>query len=121
MTFSHDPRPIDPPEYWDDEEDIDRECIVNDAHGIYIPQVFCERYKKLDCVTQEDWDICLSGPEHDLYWDAWNEILNDWRFEEADAMGNVFEIFLDQDGDLFQCRRFIRAEYSKKDLLLGID
>jgi hypothetical protein len=103
-----DPRPIDPPE--EDWPETQSECIVDGSWGIYVPQRFCERYKKIDSVSQDDWDICLFGPEHELYWEAWDEILNDWTFEETDSNGGVWKIYISQDGDLFQCREFVRAE-----------
>lgn len=106
-----DPRPLDPPEYWDEEENIETTFIVDSHHGIYIPQIFCQSYEKVDNVCQEDWDICLSGPDHEWYWDAWSEILNSWNYKESDALGSIFEVFIDQqDGDLFQCRRFLYNE-----------
>lgn len=92
---------------FDQEEDDATEtmCIVDGANGIYVPQAFCRRYEKTDKVEQEDWDICLSGPDHEFYWEAWENILNDWGGEETDGAGNTFEIYLFQDGDLYQCRR----------------
>lgn len=92
---------------FDQEEDDATEtmCIVDGANGIYVPQAFCRRYEKTDKVEQEDWDICLSGPDHEFYWEAWENILNHWGGEETDGAGNTFEIYLYQDGDLYQCRR----------------
>jgi hypothetical protein len=117
----YDPRPMEPPSYWDDDAEIERELIVDGHHGIYVPQTFCQRYYKTDDISQEDWDICLAGPDHEGYWEAWDEILSWWATEETDGMGNVFKIFLEQDQDLFQCREFVRAEYSKKEVMMGID
>lgn len=91
------------------EEDDETEsiCIVDGGFGIYVPQTFCRRYEKTDNVTQEDWDICLSGPDHEFYWESWESILNCWGGEETDKSGNTFKIFLFQDGDLYQCRRLV--------------
>jgi hypothetical protein len=90
-----------------DQEDDATEtmCIVDGANGIYVPQAFCRRYEKTDKVEQEDWEICLSGPDHEYYWESWNNILDNWGGEETDGAGNTFEISLYQDGDLYQCRR----------------
>ena len=84
--------------------------IVDDYHGIYVPQIFCERFEKTDKVSQEDWDICLSGPDHEHYWDSWETILNEWGGEETDQSGNRYQIGIYQDGDLFHTRRRIEAE-----------
>lgn len=103
-----DPRPIDPPE--DDWPEPESYCIIDGSWGIYVPQQFCQRYEKVSGVSQEDWDICLAGPEHELYWDAWDEILTDWHFEETDSFGKVWRIYISQDGDLYQYRELIRCE-----------
>lgn len=94
---------------FDQEEDDGTEaiCIIDGANGIYVPQAFCRRYEKTDKVEQEDWDICLSGPDHEFYWEAWDNILNHWGGEETDKTGSTFQVYLFQDGDLFQCRRLV--------------
>lgn len=93
----------------EEESLFDSVLIVDDHHGIYVPQVFCERYEKTDKVSQEDWEICLSGPDHELYWDSWEIILNEWGGEEVDQAGNKYEIGIYQDGCLFQTRRLIET------------
>lgn len=120
-TGIYDPRPLDPPCDFEEVEEFDSACIVDGHHGIYVPQLFCQRYEIAGDISREDWGICLAGPDHENYWEAWDEILSCWRAEETDGMGNVFEVFLQHDQDLFQCRRFIRAEYSKKDIMMGVD
>jgi len=107
----------------EDESLFDSLLIVDGYHGIYVPQIFCERFEKTDKVSQEGWDICLSGPyvefeidrhfgrrpqEH--YWDSWEIILNEWGGEETDQAGNRYQTGIYQDGDLFQTRRLIEAE-----------
>lgn len=93
----------------DQEEDdgVETMCIIDGANGIYIPQAFCRRYEKTDKVHQEDWDICLSGPDHKFYWEAWETILSQWGGKETDGAGNIFENYLYEDGDLYQCRRLV--------------
>lgn len=85
-------------------------CIIDGANGIYVPQAFCSRYEKTGTIDQEDWDACLSGPDHEFYWEAWENILNSWGGEETDKSGKAFEFFIYQDGDLYQCRRPITIE-----------
>jgi hypothetical protein len=40
------------------------ELLLNDAHGIYVPQMFAEEYFGFDGVDQSDMEICRAGPEH---------------------------------------------------------
>ena len=103
-----DPRPMDPPE--DNWPETESDCIIDGSWGIYVPQQFCQRYEKLDCISQEDWDICLAGPEHELYWDSWDVILGDWQYEETDIQGRIWKIYISQDGDLYQYRECIGIE-----------
>lgn len=79
------------------------ELLVNDAHGIYIAQLFCKQY--LPYITnaeelKEDIDICIDGPDNEYYWEAWDTLLN--RIEltndnkEKFSIGNLYE-----SGDLW--------------------
>ena len=70
------------------------------SRGIYIPQMFTQSVKR-ECVagvSAEDWAALEAGPEHDLYWDTWDWILD--RAELTDpTSGQVFTLY--QDGDLW--------------------
>ncbi|MFZ9326520.1 MAG: hypothetical protein ACO24H_03535 [Polynucleobacter sp.] len=102
---------IDPPEAFESSwPDAESTCIIDGAHGIYVPQQFCQRYEKTENVCQEDWDICLAGPDHEHYWESWDAILNDWGGEEFDELNGVYRIWIEQDGDLFQYRQLDRVE-----------
>lgn len=79
------------------------ELLVNDHHGIYVGKVFCESYAnaiKNKAVLQKDIDICLIGPEHEDYIEAWIEVvdnailINDYGQELT--VGNIGE-----SGDLW--------------------
>jgi hypothetical protein len=76
--------------------------ILSDTNGIYIPQMFCvdvdEDWAKLANVSMEDVQICQSGPDHEWYWEAWTNILDNARF--TDAAGTTW--YLHQDGDLWE-------------------
>ena len=70
-------------------------CYADSARGQYIPQYFaesCDRTKVL-YVSDDDWKILESGPEHEHYWDAWDMVLNN----AETTCGGV----LHQDGDLW--------------------
>lgn len=72
------------------------ELLLSDAHGQYIPKVFYESF------DLEKWNIkaedCqeLSDPENELYWDAWQELLND-----AYCINNDKKYTLYQNSDLY--------------------
>ncbi len=76
--------------------------IISDAHGIYIPLVWAQRYGSAAVekanVKQEDVDILLQGPDHEWYWEAWDSVLND--FDHTDEYGNQW--FLYQEGDVWE-------------------
>lgn len=74
-------------------------CYADSARGVYIPQYFAESIKR-ECVTgvsQEQWDILESGPDHEFYWDVWCEI--EGSAELTDSDGAAFRLY--QDGDLW--------------------
>lgn len=61
-----------------DELPENAELFLDDARGIYIPQNFAEIVKRefVEGVSEEQWAILEAGPEHEWYWDAWDEVLN---------------------------------------------
>ena len=74
--------------------------LVNDSHGVYIPQAFVEDYD----VTQwgfsednEDIKTLQAGPEAEWYWEAWENVLSNAKF--VDTNGKHWH--LSQDGDLW--------------------
>lgn len=74
-------------------------CIVGGNQGIYVPQAF------LRCYDWKEWgldffdvNIITHGPEHELYWEAWDSILDTAKIQ----VNNGEKYRLDQiDGDLF--------------------
>lgn len=103
-----DPRPLSPPD--NDFPETESELIVDGCFGIYVPQRFCQCFQRLSCVSQEDWEICLSGPDHPDYWEAWDTILGDWTYEEEDGNGGVWRIYISQDDSVFQHREFVKQK-----------
>ena len=71
------------------------QLLASDSLGIYIPQAFaeCIDLSQVKYVTQDQIDILLDGPDHEHYWDVWDEVLD--NAETTD--GGVFY----QDGDLW--------------------
>jgi hypothetical protein len=71
------------------------ECYADSALGIYIPQHFAESYNSEQwCyIDKADIAILLIGPEHEQYWDTWQDVL--------DIAETVCGGVLHQDGDLW--------------------
>jgi len=85
--------------------------LINDSHGVYIPQFFAEQFNVEGWeVEKGDLDILIAGPEHDLYWDAWNDVTSYASYQDDDGM----KWTLYQDGDLFAiCEDRMTAEEYK--------
>lgn len=77
-------------------------CIVDDHFGIYVPQRWAELYGAAATdsanVRADDVSILLTGPSHELYWEAWDQVLNGYC-HELDGVKH----YLWQDGALFEC------------------
>jgi len=80
--------------------DTDCQLLLSDSHGIYIPQLYCSDISEDDCedlsVSWEDVKVCQSGPDSELYWEAWQSICDSTSWEE-----NGSEWRLLQNGDLW--------------------
>lgn len=74
------------------------ECLVDGAHGSYVPQVFAETCTPSAWgVTGADVETLLAGPDHPDYWEVWDDVLLYAQYPADD--GRTFT--LHQDGDLF--------------------
>lgn len=74
------------------------ELLVDDHNGIYVIQVFCQTFAAYItnmAEVKEDFDICLAGPDHEEYCEAWDNLLNDVQFTndkgEKYTIGNLGE------------------------------
>jgi len=67
--------------------------------GVYIPQHFAESVRRefVSNVSPEDWAILESGPDHEHYWDAWNDV--EMNAILTDESGEQWRLY--QDGDLW--------------------
>lgn len=53
--------------------------FLSDSRGIYIPRDFANEVKR-NCVSGVDpstWEILEAGPDHEWYWESWDEVLRD--------------------------------------------
>lgn len=83
--------------------ETDCELLLSDSHGIYIPKLWCDELSEEEAeehgVSWQDVLDCQSGPDNELYWEAWNSILDSARWEEDGVEWN-----LHQNGDLWKVR-----------------
>ena len=73
------------------------EVLLGDFRGHYIPRDFIANFDIKEWgIDPESWEanVC-ADPEHENYWDAWDQILNNARYEHD---GNIW--VLHHDGDL---------------------
>lgn len=77
------------------------ECIVDGHHGIYVPQVWAERYGLAAAQSAGVSGLSVialrAGPDHPRYWEAWDSVLNDYCHETKSET-----YYLYQDGDLYE-------------------
>jgi hypothetical protein len=80
--------------------DTDCQLLLSDSHGVYIPQIYCSDISEDDCedlsVSWEDVKVCQSGPDSELYWEAWQNICDSAEWEESGFMWRLL-----QNGDLW--------------------
>jgi len=75
-------------------------CILDGNRGIYIPKAFADGFDmKLWHVKKSDAAILSAGPDHEYYWDTWDDILRDAWMKDGKHKWR-----LSQDGDLFAVR-----------------
>lgn len=71
--------------------------IVDSANGVYIPQIFAERYEK-EILNQFGLNTLAelqNDPrEYEFYWDAWNEVLDNFTLTQD---GKTYILIQDED------------------------
>lgn len=88
------------------------ELLLDSSRGIYIPQDFVVEMdlSKFQGISQEDIDTCRD-PEDEWYWEAWDVILRDATYTDAD--GHVWTLY--QDGDLWMICEELMTRQEKKE------
>jgi hypothetical protein len=72
--------------------------LINDGHGIFIPQAFAENFAKpWSYISEQDLTILKEGPHHPEYWDAWSDVMGSAFL--LDTEGKQWHLW--QDGDLW--------------------
>lgn len=75
--------------------------LINDSHGVYIPQVFAETidWDMLDNWNEDQKSILLDGPDNESYWDVWHEILDNCETKDGGKLhqdGDVWVVYVDK-------------------------
>lgn len=68
------------------------QLVVESHHGIFGPQTFAERLSR-ENISEDDWNILLNGPESELYWEVWEDVVLSWN--------NSGLTILESDGDIW--------------------
>lgn len=104
---------LSPPDETEDDVKIE-DFLISSGFGIYIPQIFTERFEKQDCVSDWAWETCKKGPPEDKenydYDEAWAEILDTYEYFCYEGNGCTFRYFLQHEEDLCLIRQFISQE-----------
>jgi len=68
------------------------------ARGQYIPQHFAESVVRetVTGLNDEHWKDLEAGPEHEWYWESWNDVLNRAEITHPDT-GEVYTLYQDDD------------------------
>lgn len=79
--------------------------LVDNHAGIYIPRSFVRSIPRdrIRRASQEDLDILESGPDHEYYWDAWSDVLDNALV--VDDRGREYRLDQTEHGDLFAIPR----------------
>ena len=72
--------------------------LLNDAHGVYIPQLFARNFNMDDWHVSHDDVKFLDAIDHEWYWEAWQSVLDTAYFIHDDT-GVKYCLY--QDGDLW--------------------
>lgn len=83
-----------------DEVNLERaELFCNGASGVFIPQRFAKEVNReiVTGVADKDWEVLEAGPEHENYWDAWADVVDNAKLKHPD----LGDCYLHQDGDLW--------------------
>ena len=72
------------------------------SRGQYIPQHFAETIQRhlVHGVSDEDWEVLEAGPEHEWYWETWENVINSAYISDKESVKPRIH-HLHHDGDLW--------------------
>lgn len=71
------------------------ELLINGHHGVYIPKLFANMFP--EHLFFEEREILKSGPDDELYWQIWEDVLDREFIHPILGKGYLYE----DDGDLW--------------------
>ena len=71
--------------------------LLDGLRGIYVPKKFAQ-LEGISGIPAEDLAILRAGPDHESYWEAWEDAL---RFGEITIAGVCYSLHQSEEGDLF--------------------
>jgi len=86
---------------------IDVHLLIDSRHGVYILSNFIKEFEGWTGISDEDREILAAGPEHEWYWEAWDDVLDSARCVDKEGK----EWCLHQEDDLFAIRYCEDGEY----------
>lgn len=77
--------------------------LIIDGHfGIYIPQIFATRYLTgadcMRCGILLDYAAALENTDNELYWEAWESVLNNYKSEDGETLYQDQDVWLVPNG-----------------------
>lgn len=75
------------------------ELLFDSNRGVYIPQHFAQEIRRemVSGVSADDFAVLESGPDHEWYWDTWNDVEQNAVLTKPDGSRWI----LYQDGDVW--------------------
>lgn len=72
-------------------------CVIDGNKGIYVPQEFAKlyKYREMSSEMRENFNVLLQGPDTPEYWEAWEDVLDNFHIIGKD--GRRYTFFQDQD------------------------
>ncbi len=72
--------------------------LIDSCHGVYVPQRFINNFdlSLWQGISEENKNILSEGPDHEWYWEEWDEVLQRATFTQD---GHTWRLV--QDGDLW--------------------
>ncbi len=72
--------------------------VIDGYHGIYIPQIFAERFP--EWLDDEERESLPAGPEHEDYWETWDEVISREFEDQSLYLGEAGDVFILTDSPL---------------------
>ena len=68
------------------------DLVIDGYHGIYIPQIFAQRFP--EWLSDEEREVLIAGPEGDEYWEVWDDVSFREYEDQSVYLGEADEVFI---------------------------